>query len=87
MTNSKLKGVGPKRFKKFAGIEFWDKEDRKDGTVEFGRPMSPDVFDMTMPQIVKRVEAAGIKVLGTSKGTKSRNAFETMNYGFILVEG
>lgn len=82
-----LKGVGPKKFKKFAGVEFWSKNDRKDGTVEFGRPMASDVFDVEMPKIVKRVEAAGIKVLGTSKGTKSRNAFETMNYGFILVEG
>ena len=85
MKTSKLKGVGPKRFKKFAGIEFWDKEDRKDGTVEFGFPMASNVFDAEMPKIAKRVEAAGIKVLGTSKGTGG--VFGSVEYGYILVAG
>lgn len=83
----KLKGVGPKKFKKFAGVEFWSKNDRKDGTVEFGRPMTPDVFDVEMPKIVKRVEARGLRVLGTHTGMKSRNAFESCSYGYILVAG
>lgn len=80
-----LKGVGPKKFKKFAGVEFWSKNDRKDGTVEFGRPMASDVFDVEMPKIVKRVEACGLRVLGTHKGTMQRNAFESTSGGFILV--
>lgn len=83
---SKLSGIGPKRFKKFAGIEFWFKNVREDGSIEFGRPMAWDLFDTKMPEIAKRVTDAGLTVVSTSKGSRSRNAFESIDFGFIVVK-
>lgn len=84
MTNF-LKNIGPARFEKFAGCKFWSKKVLSNGDVEYGRPMNSSLYASWIANVRNNVEGHGLTVVKTYSGTQSRNSYESVDFGFIVV--